>query len=225
MVGGDLRTIVHSGTCTSSVSSYLREIYSHISVHYLSTQIFFAVFRSEMLVRELKAEDNNCGIGSENIRYLAVALPKCQTLRRIDLGRNQIADEEMAELIRAMVEHANLTALHSDSNNLGKMGCKALGGLLENGACKVKELYLGSNDIDDKCVATITAALVKNQTVTTISLGRSQFYSSSFGYGKINPITGSGWRVFSSVLSSANRWENLDAVRIFDPHSNTLRME
>ena len=150
--------------------------------------------------------DNQCGISSTNFQSLVLALDKCTSLQRIDLGCNKISDEQSATLFRTLSGHPNLKAIHFDSNRVGRKGCKALGDLLQSVSCNVKHLYLAKNDIDDECLVILTSALVKNTSVQSLSL------ECSITNDHQNPITEAGWeRLFSCMSKSKDRWVGIQA--------------
>ncbi|KAL7537033.1 hypothetical protein ACHAWF_005640 [Thalassiosira exigua] len=156
--------------------------------------------------------DSVAPISSENIDSLARALAKSNSkaLERIDLGCNKISDGHMAVLLMSLHGYLNLRSIHLDANKLGIEGCKALGGLLAKDACALEEIYLGSNNIDDSALEILTKSLKTNESVKTIALGRSSFYTRSLRSDKVNPITVNGWRALSSVLSSPDRhWQGI----------------
>ena len=71
----------------------------------------------------------SCGFGDEGSRLFALALGSItnKSLQQIRLTNNNIADEEMVDIITALSMHPHLKHLDLDENSLGKNGKSYLG--------------------------------------------------------------------------------------------------
>ena len=132
-----------------------------------------------------------------DIHSLMSALMECKPnrLQRISLSSCEIEDELASDLINSLNEMpglCNLFQLVLEGNRIANKGCAALGELLGNSECRLQELNLNYNRIDDKCLMGLARALMKSSTIKTLSLS---------GLHNVTPY---GWRSFFSVYFSAS---------------------
>lgn len=136
-----------------------------------------------------RLEISSCTMNVECTEMFASALEGCNnsSLERIELDCNEIDDEPAGELIAALnSRHCNLAKLSLLGNNIGRNGCGALGNLLQNPLCKLKELYLNRNSIDDECVTVLVHALANNTTLEKLDMSNNR------------SITAIGWQALST---------------------------
>jgi len=131
---------------------------------------------------------SSCTMNVECTRMFAKALEVCndRSLERIELDCNEIDDEPAGEIIAALNRHRNLVKLSLLGNNIERNGCVALGNLLQNPTCKLKELYLNRNSIDDECVTVLVNALANNTILEKLDLSNN------------HSITATGWQALST---------------------------
>lgn len=124
--------------------------------------------------RSPKSRDDG---SKENLGPFKRALQKCNksSLRRIDISGNPFGEDATAEILGSVSGDQNLTALHLDSNCIGKDGCAALATLLTDAGCELKELHLHNRLTDADSIRILTDALIGNKSLKKISLGGSVF--------------------------------------------------
>ena len=116
-------------------------------------------------------------------------------LERIKLFSCRIGDECIRDLIEAFNSSPGLRHLRElclSSNQVGQLGCTAIGKLLKNSECSVRTLELGTNDLDDSCIVILVDAFIVNSTLKCVALENQKF------------VTSAGWCVFSTYLSHPN---------------------
>jgi Ran GTPase-activating protein (RanGAP) involved in mRNA processing and transport len=114
-------------------------------------------------------------------------------LEGFNLWQNKIGDVQSANLFNALTAMPglqNLLELRLGYNRIGIEGCKSLGKLLKNTSSRIQCLDLEYNAIDDSCMEVLVDALVKNNTMVVLHLGRQ------------DRVTPRGWRTFSAYLSN-----------------------
>ena len=85
----------------------------------------------------------------------------------------------------------NLLDLCLGGNDMGLKGCRALGELMINSSCKIQNLDLRCNQIDDECIDILNGILAaENTALRTLNLSDQPL------------VTPTGWSNFSSNLSS-----------------------
>ena len=137
---------------------------------------------------------NECDFGDEGCRLLALALGSCtnKSLKQVDLSNNNIADEEMVDIITALSMHPHLQHLNLGRNCLRKNGCMALATLLRSSAAELQNLIIYNNEINDDGLEALVPALANCNRLEMLRL----FCNPS--------ITTRGWRSLASILESSN---------------------
>ena len=146
---------------------------------------------------------NNCIVGVEGSRALALALGSCKNNSLIDLNlMNNIADEGMVDIITSLSMHSQLQEIDFEGNSLRKNGCIAMATLLEHSITQLQTLDLGSNELDDESIEVLVPALKNCNSLNTLRLFTNHL------------ITKRGWKQLSSVLESPN--SNISEFNIED---------
>jgi len=117
-------------------------------------------FRNNNNLAEL--ELNEFEVGLEIAQSIARTLieSQCQSLKIIEFGYCNLGDEGAAEIVTALRNYPQLEELNLESNNIGLMGCIALGDTMrEWGTSNLKTLYLEFNAIDDEGLQALAAGL------------------------------------------------------------------
>ena len=144
-------------------------------------------------------EDGSCRCTTQeenlnNMRSLTLALSRRHnksSLKSIDLYDNNFVgctEELVAELIGALDGYHNLGELNLMSNNVGRSGCTALGNLLKQPTCKLKDVDLYSCGVDNEGLTILANGLVGNKTLKKLILNDN------------NSIGNEGWGALSAVL-------------------------
>jgi len=144
---------------------------------------------------------SSCTMNVESTLMFASALSKCNTssLEEIGFDCNEIDDEPAGELIAALNTHHNLVKLSLLGNDIGRNGCVALGNLLQNPMCKLKELYLNRNNIDNECIEILVKALKLSLLGNDIGLGNLLNTTlEKLDLSNNRSITATGWRALST---------------------------
>mmetsp|Transcript_6979 Transcript_6979/g.19650 ORF Transcript_6979/g.19650 Transcript_6979/m.19650 type:complete len:476 (+) Transcript_6979:79-1506(+) len=98
-------------------------------------------------------------IGDAGAEALGRALETNRSLRSLDLGGNRIGGNGVAALAKAFECGSPLSVLHLDRNRVGVDGCRALGLALTCTWCKLAELDLTGNSLQDQGVAFLAVGL------------------------------------------------------------------
>jgi len=109
------------------------------------------------------------GVGLECAQSIALALgaSPCESLKNLVFEGCDLDDEGFAEIAAALSIQPQLEVLRFENNNIGSMGCIALGATIRGwGASSLKSLDLDNNAIDDRGLQ----ALVAGMTNTTPTL-------------------------------------------------------
>jgi hypothetical protein len=194
-----LRKLRIYGSDTNGLHSFFLGLANNRSIEYLSSETRDEIF--QYLTPFITKNVNLCYIetsrkGSvKGIPSLISALMECNPnrLQRIELSCLKMKDELAADLINSLNEMSglyNLFELILWGNRISNKGCVALSELLGNKECRLQNLNLNLNDIDDKCLISLARALLKNSTIKTLS------------FGGLKCVTPDGWCSFFSVYLS-----------------------
>ena len=115
----------------------------------------------------------------------------CRNLKTINLGRNNITDEQLLSMIDTIKAglirgHSMLEHLILDGNRIGNAGCHAIATLLEDPHCNLKLLSLEENQIGNEGATAIANSLPNNNKLKALYLG--------------NPFDASAVGIFCTVL-------------------------
>jgi Ran GTPase-activating protein (RanGAP) involved in mRNA processing and transport len=129
------------------------------------------------------------GLGAVGAKEIADWLPTAQKLKKLDVRYNDIGPEGMAALCRGLEESPSIMieSLYVEGNQIGDEGATALSELLKKDVIKLKEVYLGSNQVKSQGAQQVASSLQTNKTVSKI-------------YLEGNDIGVAGADAFSSVL-------------------------
>ena len=101
--------------------------------------------------------------GDAEAKALAVVLPLCGKLTKLQLHANSFGDAGMVALAGAMGALAQLTRLNLNSNNIGDPGVQSLAEVCAGGAlAHLRDLYLGRNSISNKTKDIMKTAMSKS---------------------------------------------------------------
>jgi hypothetical protein len=108
-------------------------------------------------------DNGGCNVIAETLRW-------CTNLKSINLGRNNITDEQLLPMIDAIRGHTSLEYLALFENRIGNAGCHALVTLLKHTKTNLQTLYLDENQIDHEGATAIADSLAKNTTLKKLDL-------------------------------------------------------
>ena len=123
---------------------------------------------------------------------LAIGSSTNKSLEQMSLVDNNIADDEMVDIITALTMHPNLRHLNLDGNRLCKKGCVALSKLLRSSAIQLQSLDLAENKIDDDGLEVLIPALKGSTELLSLRLANN------------HSITSSGWQRLATILEAPN---------------------
>ena len=114
---------------------------------------------------------------------IADTLRWCRNLETINLGWNNITDEQLLPMIDAIKVGCNtsLEELILCRNRIGNAGCHALATLLADTNCNLKHLNLDSNQIGNESAIAIANSLASNTNLESLDLEENQFDQSVVG--------------------------------------------
>ncbi|EGD75156.1 hypothetical protein PTSG_06810 [Salpingoeca rosetta] len=121
-------------------------------------------------LQSLSLSANN--FGPEEMKVLAPALEKLQSLQSLDLSDNQIRPEGMRALAPALKNLKSLQSLSLRYNQIGSEGMKALAPALEN-LKSLQSLDLSGNSIGPEGMKALAPALGQLQSLQSLSLARN----------------------------------------------------
>jgi hypothetical protein len=183
------------------LSSFLKRLAENRSVEHLSISGIHCVDFITILApfftfnRNLRCiEINNCAEISTGIPSLISVVNSSREwrLERIQLFSCRIGDECTRDLIDACNNSPGLCHLRElclSSNQVGQLGCTAIGKLLKNSECTVRTLLLVDNELNDKCINILVDAFIVNGTLKHVALENQKF------------VTSAGWCLFSAYVS------------------------
>ena len=108
---------------------------------------------------------------------LATGLKRNSGLRTLNISRCDLEDENVAELVRSLVQHTNLVWLDLSNNLCGIESCKALAALLRNDNCgksQLSGLTLTSCGVDDIGATELIESLRANTSLMTLHLSENK---------------------------------------------------
>jgi len=130
-------------------------------------------------------------LGVNGAEQISSCLRMFKRLVKLDLRYNDIGAEAMTAISQALV-NTNIQHLYLEGNNIGDAGCIALVDfLLKKDNSQIKELFLGSNQIDSSGAKSLASSLWGNKNISKI-------------YLEGNNIGINGAKEFCSVLEELN---------------------
>jgi len=158
------------------INEFLRELSRNQSLQELCintdlvdaiTEKFGEFFRHNKSLYELDLRYFD--IGRESAHKLALTL--CDTsLKSLSLTGNGLCKEGFTEIVTVVSAQTHIENLTVRSNNVGRIGCTALGTLLGSRALTLKDLDLGFNGIHNESLQLLAAGLTNNTTLEVLSL-------------------------------------------------------
>ena len=154
-------------------------------------QMMEQFFKNNSSLTEIRV--NQCQLGSEGARQLSLALGGCtKSLKHILLSECQIADGELAGIIRALNMHPQLESFGLNSMNVGDSELKTFTTtLLRNTTTELRRLILCHNNIGDKGVVDLIHALANGGSSKSLEV---------LNLSDNHAITNKGWRTVSTLL-------------------------
>jgi len=138
-------------------------------------------------------EFNNFEVGLECAQSIAFVLDesRCQSLKQITIEDSNLSSEGFAVIATALRSYPQLSDLYLENNNIGLMGCIALGDTMRGWeTSNLKTLDLDNNGIDDQGLQALAAGMA-DSALTSLRLSG-------------NLITGVGLRSFSTYFQSVS---------------------
>ena len=104
------------------------------------------------------------------VDVLVNTLRSCTNLKRINLHRCGITDEQVLAIVEAIRGNRMLEDLRLGGNHIGNVGCGALATLLEDLLTNIQTLNLGGNTISNEGAITIANSLANSTTLRKVIL-------------------------------------------------------
>lgn len=152
---------------------------------------------------------DGCILGADGVRLLASALAGSNhKLEYLAVVNCSVRDEESFEELVAALDHIgdvshqsgrrghSLDTLDLDGNEIGRKGCAALAKMLQNPRCRLVELRLKNNCVDDEGVASLAVGLTKNDKLAWLDIVKG------------NSITDRGWAALLRILCNTDTIEH-----------------
>ena len=131
-----------------------------------------------------------CNFGDRGSRLLALAIGACESLSDVELPNNNIADDELVDIITALSIQRQLKNLILAGNAMNKNGCVSLSTLLRCSVTELQFLNLWGNEINDEGIEILVPALANCNHLKILYLGRN------------HSVTTKGWRRLASILEA-----------------------
>lgn len=107
-------------------------------------------------------------------RTFCAYMLKNDTLRELDLSRNEIGDRGARGVAKLAFTLPNLICLKLGDNRIGNDGCKAIAAALSRETCKLEELHLNSNAFNDEASSILFMSLARNIVLKKLNLAANQ---------------------------------------------------
>ena len=170
----------------------------HFSSEYSEVETFqylthFMTNNVNLRCIEIDTPSENHAVNDIHSIISALMEYKPNRLQRICLSNCEMEDELASDLMHSLNKLpglSNLFELILAGNRIANKGCAALGELLGNLECRLQELNLNYNWIDDNCLLGLARALIKSSTIKTVD------------FEALGDVTPNGWCDFFSVYFS-----------------------
>jgi len=107
-------------------------------------------------------------------RTFCAYMLKNDTLKELNLSRNEIGDRGARGVAKLAFTLPNLKSLKLGDNSIGNDGCKAIAAALSRDTCKLEELHLNSNAFNDEASSVLFMSLARNTILKKLNLAANQ---------------------------------------------------
>eukprot|EP00984_Skeletonema_dohrnii_P011987 scaffold4822_cov93-Skeletonema_dohrnii-CCMP3373.AAC.5 len=183
--GENIEALIEGINRNQSISS----LYIGTNLRGVSFRNLTPFFRNSNSLTRL--ELNNFEVGLECAQSIAFVLDesRCQSLKQIAIEDSNLSGEGFAVIATALRSYPQLRDLYLENNNIGLMGCTALGETLRGWeTSNLMTLDLDNNGIDDQGLQALAAGMA-DSALTSLRLSG-------------NLITGVGLRSLSTYFQS-----------------------
>eukprot|EP01028_Stygiella_incarcerata_P012978 TRINITY_DN81007_c0_g1_i1.p1 TRINITY_DN81007_c0_g1~~TRINITY_DN81007_c0_g1_i1.p1 ORF type:complete len:1144 (+),score=386.39 TRINITY_DN81007_c0_g1_i1:84-3434(+) len=109
-------------------------------------------------------------VGSKGCAEIASAMSKCPALRRLELFANRIGAQGASAIAQHLYSSSSLVVLNLWNNSLGPSGGRHIGILLHRHNVRLRELYVGANDLQDEGMIALARGLQENRSLQILDL-------------------------------------------------------
>jgi hypothetical protein len=132
--------------------------------------------RAHVLLRKRISTSINLahiGIGNQMAKVLAEALPTLPYLQAINLSDNNLEDDGLSAIIRAIAQHATIEIVDISQNIIGSEAAQALAEFVGNPDCKLQCLRMSDANIDDGECAAFVEVLMNNRHLKELDMSKN----------------------------------------------------
>jgi len=114
---------------------------------------------------------NNTGIGQPDCEALCELLKSSQSLKRLDIEKNNLSSDSVASIITGLGHNSSLTKLDISNSLFSMVNVDSLASILrDQSKCMLTQLLLQSCHISEQGACELAAALCKNSTLKILEL-------------------------------------------------------
>ena len=106
-------------------------------------------------------------------KVLAEALPTLPYLQAINLSDNNLEDDGLSAIIRAIAQHATIEIVDISQNIIGSEAAQALAEFVGNPDCKLQCLRMSDANIDDGECAAFVEVLMNNRHLKELDMSKN----------------------------------------------------
>ena len=149
---------------------FYRLFLKNININYDIVTAIAAILQINLPIRLKSLELTENNINNDGLKILMKALKINKTLTLLDLDNNNIGDEGAKVLAETLKQNSTLENLYINRNNISDEGAIALAIALRQNL-KLKKLYMNRNKIGNKGAKALAIALTKSKNIETLGLG------------------------------------------------------
>ena len=149
---------------------FYRLFFKNININYDIVTAIAAILQINLPIRLKSLELTENNINNDGLKILMKALKINKTLTLLDLDNNNIGDEGAKVLAEVLKQNSTLENLYINRNNISDEGAIALAIALRQNL-KLKKLYMNRNKIGNKGAKALAIALTKSKNIETLGLG------------------------------------------------------
>ena len=114
----------------------------------------------------------NTGIGEPDCEALCELLKSSHSLSKLDIEKNNLSSESVANIITGLSHNSSLKFLHISNSHFGMANVVSLASVLKD-QCTLTHLMLRDCHISEQGASELAAALCKNSTLKHLNLGHN----------------------------------------------------
>eukprot|EP00980_Cylindrotheca_fusiformis_P028781 scaffold22642_cov134-Cylindrotheca_fusiformis.AAC.36 len=110
------------------------------------------------------------GLRHKGAQELGAWLPSATKLNKLDVRYNDMGGDGITRLCHGLKDHPSLVYFYAEGNQIDDAGVTAIANLLQGQSISIKELFLGSNQIQSDGAKELAASLRSNKILSKLYL-------------------------------------------------------